>query len=106
MEHLKLSEQQKQTIVVAGKHAYVLEKIETILSEMGFKVLATTHHDEVLRLLKSTELDGFFLGGGLDPLAKSAYLDYLLAHKPGTKIIDHQGGPANIRNEVIAAFNS
>jgi|GEM_PF-6007576 len=104
MEHLKMTEQHRQTMLVTGKHGYVLEKIESILTEMGFKVIVAVQPDEVMRHLKTTDPDGFFLAGGIDPLIKSGYLDFLSGQKPGIKIVHHQGGPANVKAEVTEAF--
>jgi precorrin-6B methylase 2 len=105
MEHLKLAEQDKKVILVCAKHEYVITGIESALSKIGFGTISLIESEDMLRAIKNLDFDAIFFGGGIPPLTKVSITDHLRANKPGIKIIDFIGGPANIKEEVLKVLS-
>lgn len=104
MDEVKQADKVAQVLVV-GKHEYVLEKVEGILNGKGYHTLGSVEYDEVLKLLRDSEIDLLFIGGGIPPQERIGYLEFVQSQKPDIRVVEHFGGPATILTEVAEALS-
>ena len=91
-------------VLVVGRHDYIVDNIQSILSPKGFEVLTSITDEEVLKILKSEDVDVLFVGGAVEPQAKAVFTSFLAQNAPSVKYVEHYGGPATILSEVQEAL--
>ncbi|MGB1032765.1 MAG: hypothetical protein ACPGWM_09120 [Flavobacteriales bacterium] len=100
----QIQEVKQKTILVVGRHDYIVENITKILQPNGFNVLSSTADEEVLKILKSQEVDVLFIGGAVEPNSRVIYTSFLAQNGAKTKYVEHYGGPATILSEIQEAL--
>ena len=96
----QIQEVKQQTILVVGRHDYIVENISQILEPNGFNVFSATSDEDVLKILKGQEVDVLFIGGAVEPNSRFIYTSYLAENSAHTKYVEHYGGPATILSEI------
>lgn len=92
------------SVVVAGKHEYILQSTSRILEGAGYAVAGAAERDEVRSLLVKKEADVLFISGGVEPSDRQALLDYVNEEAPHITVVEHFGGPATILSELAEAL--
>lgn len=100
----QVQEVKQQTVLVVGRHEYIVENITKILAPKGFHVMSSTMDEEVLKILKNQEVDVLFIGGAVEPNSRAVYTSYLAQNGAKTKYVEHYGGPATILSEIQEAL--
>lgn len=93
-------------LVIFGKHDYIVENAEKLLTKGGYVTKGFTQATEAMEYIKMNQIDGLFVGGGVDPHDRLSIKALIDADYPSIRIIDHFGGPATILSEVESAFKS
>lgn len=91
-------------IVVFGKHDYIVENAERLLSKAGYSTKGFVEVEEAIEYVKMNQVEGIFIGGGVDPHHRIAIKELIDATFPHVRLIDHFGGPATIISEVESAL--
>jgi hypothetical protein len=93
-------------LVVFGKHDYIVENAERLLTKGGYVTKGFTLAADAVEYIKMNQVDGIFVGGGVDPHDLLGIKTLIGSDFPAMRVIDHFGGPATILSEVEAAFRS
>lgn len=91
-------------IVVFGKHDYIVENAERLLGKAGYSTKGFVEASEAIEYIKMNQVEGIFIGGGVDPHDRIAIKDLIDSTLPNVRLIDHFGGPATIISEVESAL--
>lgn len=93
-----------KTILVFGKHDYIVENAQNLLTKGGYTTVGFIAVAEAIEYLKNNAVDAVFMGGGVDPHDRLAIKAIIDTEKTHVKLVDHFGGPATILSEVEAAL--
>jgi DNA-binding NtrC family response regulator len=95
-----------KTILVLGKHQYMVERIQSLLQGGGFAVQGFDDVDKVTEEYKESALDMVVFTGAVNPTDESVLLTWKNEKFPDALVFHHHGGPATVLDEVKAKFNS
>lgn len=94
----------KKSIVVYGKHEYVVKNVLDLLARAEYNGTGYVRLEEVLDHIRLSSFDAVFIGGGVDPHDRLQIKELLSKEYKHAKIIEHYGGPATIIPEVKHAL--
>ncbi len=94
-----------KTIVIFGKHDYIVKNAQTLLEKGNYTVVGFVELEMASMYLVANPFDMLFFVGSVDPHDRLALKAIVDKDFPNAKILDHFGGPATILTEVNEAFN-
>lgn len=86
----------RRRLLVLGRSPDIMQRVLSLLSDL--EVVPTFTDDDAKRALESQAFDGFLIGGGVEQASREALAPLARAH--GVKVIEHFGGPSNLRRHV------
>ncbi len=95
---------QPMNVLVFGKHDYIVNNTQTILSKGGYEVVCFVDRENARMYLTANPCDMIFFVGGVDPHDRLFLKGVIDESAPHVKLLDHFGGPATILQEVNTAF--
>ncbi len=103
-QHVSISV--KKHVVVYGKHDYIIQNVQDLLTRGDFTSAGFTVLPEAIDYIRMNPLDVIIIGGGVDPRDRAEIQKLVSSELSHVKIIEHFGGPATIINEVKSALAS
>jgi DNA-binding NtrC family response regulator len=91
-------------VLVFGKHDYIVKNVSTQLEKAEFKCSGSVVLMQALEYIKSNQPQLVVIGGGVDPHDRIKIAAEIKASSPGTKLVEHFGGPATVLEEVRSAL--
>jgi DNA-binding NtrC family response regulator len=99
-----MEEGNSKHILILGKHQYMVENLQQLLSKAGYKVAGFHEVEKALEEYKNTDLDMLVFTGAVSPNDFSDMLKWKEEQFPQSLVFEHHGGPATLVDEINAAF--
>jgi len=99
-----MEENSVKHILILGKHQYMVENIQTILSKGGYEVRGFDQVETIIEEYQPTQLDMIVFTGAVNPSDFSSLISWKNEKFPDALIFEHHGGPATVLGEVQDKF--
>jgi copper homeostasis protein CutC len=93
-----------QHVVVFGKHEYIVENAETLLTKGGYATTGFVDVELAMEYIKANSVAAILVGGGVDPHDRMKLKELVDSEFKHIKMVDHFGGPATILSEIKTAI--
>jgi DNA-binding NtrC family response regulator len=101
-----MDEGNSKHILIIGKHQYMVENLQTLLSAAGFQVVGFNEVEKAVEEYKSHELNMLVFTGAVSPNDHSDMLKWKEEKFPSALVFEHHGGPATLVDEIKTIFDS
>jgi DNA-binding NtrC family response regulator len=101
-----MEENSVKHILILGKHQYMVDNVQGILSKGGFEVNGYDQVEKIIEEYQATQLDMIVFTGAVNPSDFSDLIQWKNEKFPSALIFEHHGGPATVLEEVQQKFLS
>ncbi len=101
-----MEENSVKHILILGKHQYMVDNIQGILSKGGYEVNGFDQVENIIEEYQPSQLDMIVFTGAVNPSDYSELMAWKDEKFPNALIFEHHGGPATVLEEVQEKFQS
>jgi len=99
-----MEEGNSKHILILGKHQYMVDNLQNILSKEGYQVVGFDEVEKATEEYKPPHLDMLVFTGAVNPNDYSEMIKWKEEKFPSSLVFEHHGGPATLADEINAAF--
>ena len=99
-----MNETSTKHILILGKHQYMVENLQSLLTSAGYIVAGFSEVEKAMEEYKALELDMIVYTGAVNPKDFSQLTQWKDSRFPEALTFEHHGGPATLVKEIDVLF--